>query len=183
MDIPRTYIIQPTYIHEVCVYLRVDIRCLFEHMEDGYDPHCCMYKYSGNPSNRATRPGDMYGTGSTHSPTPYPPAMNGRFEPCSHVRVHTSNIHAHAIQPTAGKLARICVRGTREVGERWERWERFLGREPVRLLKEKSTVCRLSRLAKEEGIGPVRLFFDSILFEQFRHKEIWNVLGFLQTFN
>jgi len=66
---------------------------------------------------------------------------------------------------------------------RWERLERFLGREPVRLLKEKSTVCRLSRLAKEEGIGPVRLFFDSILFEQFRHKEIWNVLGFLQTFN
>jgi len=58
--------------------------------------------------------------------------------------------------------------------------ERFFGREPVRLLKEKSTVCRLVRLANEEGTGPVRLFCDSILFEQFRHKKPWNVLEFTQ---
>jgi len=54
---------------------------------------------------------------------------------------------------------------------RWRRSERVFGREPVSLLKEKSAVCRLMRFANEEGIGPVRLFCDSILFDQFRHKE------------
>lgn len=42
----------------------------------------------------------------------------------------------------------------------------------MRLLKERSTVCRLMRLAKVGGIGPVRLFFDNILFEKFNHKII-----------
>ena len=58
--------------------------------------------------------------------------------------------------------------------------ERFFGREPVRLLKEKSTVCRFVRLANEDGIGPVRLFCDRILFEQFIDKKLWNVLEFTQ---
>ena len=58
--------------------------------------------------------------------------------------------------------------------------DKFFGREPVRLLKDKSTVCRLVRFANEEGIGPVRLFCDSILFEQFKHKKPWVVLEFTQ---
>lgn len=46
---------------------------------------------------------------------------------------------------------------------RWTRFANCLGRFPVSPLKDKSTFCRFVSLDTAIGIGPVKLFFDSIL--------------------
>lgn len=47
--------------------------------------------------------------------------------------------------------------------DRWTRFTNCFGKPPVRVLKDKSTFCRFVSFAIAIGIGPVRLFFDSIL--------------------
>ena len=49
--------------------------------------------------------------------------------------------------------------------KRWGRLANCLGRVPARLLKDKSTFCRLLSFPISAGMGPLRLFCDMILHD------------------